>query len=63
MAATAAIHYLCANPAHETGEGRPDVDRLTIHDGKWAYCPRDARASAHEWTETGGVRLEELVRP
>jgi hypothetical protein len=51
------IQWYCASPAHR---GKPDdvADRLTIHDGEWAFCPLDSRADEHDWRRTGGLELE-----
>ena len=53
------VHYRCVNPEHQEPPGSKS-DTLTIHEGKWAYCPRDIRAKAHDWQETGGMTLTEL---
>jgi hypothetical protein len=45
--------------AHQEFSGH-ESDTLTIHEGKWAYCPHDVRAQGHEWTETGGQTLAEV---
>ncbi|MDE3112023.1 MAG: hypothetical protein KGN00_11545 [Chloroflexota bacterium] len=52
------VAYECTAPAHQVGEGGPD--KLTIHDGQWAFCPFDAKAGGHEWRPTGGVPLAML---
>lgn len=54
----ALIHYRCSNPKHQQLSNNKS-DTLTIHEGKWAYCPHDIRVKGHEWTETGGVPLEQ----
>jgi hypothetical protein len=57
----ALIHYCCTNPEHASQ--RPDglIDKLTLHDGKWAYCPRNTHLRGHRWTPTGGAPLETIV--
>jgi hypothetical protein len=40
------------------GEGGPD--KLTVHEGKWAFCPYDAKATGHQWMATGGLPLSML---
>jgi hypothetical protein len=55
----ALIHYRGATAKHQQPRGA-DSDTLTIHEGKWAYCPYDIRAKGHEWTETGGQTLAQL---
>ena len=52
------IAYECKAPSHLVGEGGPD--RLTVHQGKWAFCPHDAKAAGHEWMATGGLPLSML---
>lgn len=52
------VAYQCASLAHREAEGGPD--KLTVHDGQWAFCPYDARADGHEWTPTGGLTLPML---
>ena len=51
------IQWYCSSAAHR---GAPDdvTDKLTIHDGEWAFCPLDARADEHDWRPTGGLELE-----
>ena len=55
----ALVYYRCTNPKHQQGSGDKS-DTLTIHEGKWAYCPHDIRAKDHQWTETGGLPLEDV---
>lgn len=55
------IHWRCDAAGHQQPDGRT-VDTLTVHDGKWAYCPRDVAADDHAWTATGGVQIELLRR-
>jgi hypothetical protein len=55
------IHYRCVAPKHQTAPGSQS-DTLTIHEGKWAYCPHDIRAKGHEWSDTGGVTLTDVRR-
>lgn len=54
----ALIHYRCSNLKHQQPSGNTS-DTLTINEGKWAYCPHDIREKGHEWSETGGVSLEQ----
>jgi len=53
------VAYACSSPSHQVGDGG-GPDKLTVHDGKWAYCLYDARADGHEWTPTGGVTFTML---
>ena len=55
------IHWRCDAAGHQQAEGRT-ADTLTVHDGQWAYCPRDVAADDHAWTATGGVQIELLRR-
>ena len=51
------IQWYCASAAHR---GTPDdaADKLTVHEGEWAFCPLDVRATEHDWRKTGGLELE-----
>ncbi|HET8568118.1 MAG TPA: hypothetical protein VFM93_03915 [Candidatus Limnocylindria bacterium] len=48
--------------AHQQGVTGRAADTLTIHAGKWAYCPMDVKGSGHKWEDTGGVPIETLRR-
>lgn len=50
-----AIAFTCVAPAHQAGEGGPD--KLTVHEGQWAFCFFDARAEGHEWSPGTGLTL------
>jgi hypothetical protein len=52
------IAFTCVAPAHQAGEGGPD--KLTVHDGKWAFCFFDARADGHQWGSSGGLTVTML---
>lgn len=54
----ARIAYHCVAAAHHGGVGGPD--RLTIHEGKWAYCAFDALSDGHEWRSDPGLTLSML---
>ena len=54
------IEYECVAPTHRPSLSR--VDKLTIHGGRWAFCPFDARADGHEWQATGGADFDTLLR-
>lgn len=54
----ALVAFTCAAPAHRDAEAGPD--KLTVHDGKWAYCAYDARADGHEWKPNDGLTLSML---
>jgi hypothetical protein len=54
------IAFDCEAPAH-----RPDLshpDKLTIHEGHWAFCRFSARADGHVWRATGGEDVVSLMR-
>jgi hypothetical protein len=53
------IAYQCIAAAHQPSLLHPD--KLTIHNSHWAFCPFDARATDHEWTDTGGIEFEKLM--
>ncbi|HKY50306.1 MAG TPA: hypothetical protein VJP45_03535 [Candidatus Limnocylindria bacterium] len=53
------IAYECVAPEHQPSLLHPD--KLTIHDGHWAFCAFDARAEGHRWSETGGEQMEVLL--
>lgn len=54
------IAYECTASGHEP---TPDhADKLTIHQGVWAYCAFNALATGHEWRNTGGIDLDTLLR-
>ena len=53
------IEYECVSSEHQPSLLHPD--KLTIHDGRWAFCAFDARAADHVWNPTGGEQLEVLM--
>ena len=56
------IHWRCDAAGHQQAPNGRTADTLTVHDGQWAYCPRDVAASGHVWTATNGVLIEMLRR-
>lgn len=56
--ADALIQFVCVDQDHAVPDG---LDQLTIHDGKWAFCPRGKLGAGHEWEPTGGVKLGDLA--
>jgi hypothetical protein len=54
------IAYECVAPEHQPTLLHPD--KLTVHEGAWAFCAFDARAKGHRWRETGGIDLDSLTR-
>ena len=59
---TALIYFRCAVPSHQNGVAGRTADTLTIHEGKWSYCPFDIGVGGHDWQDTGGMRIEMLRR-
>ena len=55
------IHFRCTAPTHQQGADRT-ADTLTVHEGRWSYCPKDVREKDHVWAPTGGVQIELLRR-
>jgi hypothetical protein len=53
------ITYECVADDHQPDHAHPD--KLTIHDGHWAFCAFDARATGHKWVDIGGEQLEMLM--
>jgi hypothetical protein len=49
------VDYVCTRVEHQGSEPN---DALTMHEDRWAYCPRGAR-EYHAWQATGGISLEE----
>ncbi len=58
---SAQVAFVCSAPAHRSQAG--SVDKLTVHEGQWAFCPYDAKAQGHQWDATGGRPLFELEDP
>ena len=54
------VEFECVAKKHAPTIERPD--KLTIHEGKWAFCPFDALADGHDWRETGGTDVDTLLR-
>jgi hypothetical protein len=48
--------------AHLALRSRHGNGGLTIHEAAWAYCDGADADDGHEWSPTGGVALESLVR-
>ncbi len=56
----ALIQFRCIADDHQEPGSKSDT--LTVHEGKWAFCPRDIRAKGHRWEATGGVTLTDVRR-
>lgn len=53
------ISFECVAEGHTANARHPD--KLTIHEERWAFCPFNARATGHQWRETGGQDLDLLM--
>ena len=63
MATRSIVHWECQALEHRALLSRHGNGGLTIHEGGWAYCDgAGADEGGHQWTPTGGVPLESLVR-
>ena len=56
----ALIQFRCVNERHQEPKAPGPSDLLTVHEGKWAYCPYDIRATGHVWKETGGLSVTDV---
>ena len=54
------IKYECVANAHRpTSNG---ADKLTIHEGAWAFCAFDALSDGHIWKHNEGEAFDTLLR-
>ena len=58
----ALIEFFCMKTEHRAAQNGTISDHLTVADGQWAYCARDARLEDHVWESTGGISLSEVER-
>jgi hypothetical protein len=58
----ALIAFFCMKAEHRAAHNGSISDHLTVTDGLWAYCARDARLVDHEWEPTGGISVHEVER-
>jgi len=56
------VHWECQSAAHRVLRSRHGNGGLTIYEAAWAYCDGAGADDAHQWSSTGGVALESLVR-
>ena len=56
----ARIAYVCEAKRHVASSDHPD--KLTIHEGQWAFCQFSARADHHEWHASSDDDLIALMR-
>ena len=57
---TKLIAYECTAADHRADAEH--ADKLTIHEGHWAFCPLSVTAKDHVWSETGGADVNELMQ-
>ena len=62
MGKEALVAFFCMKPEHGVAHNGGVSDHLTISEGAWAYCARDARLEDHAWEPTGGLSLSEVER-
>ena len=62
MATRDIVHWECRSSEHRALHSRHGNGGLTIHEAAWAYCDGAGADDSHEWSPTGGVALESLVR-
>ena len=58
----ALIGFFCMKPEHRAAQNGSIADHLTVTDGVWAYCARDARLADHVWEPTGGISVSGVER-
>lgn len=54
------IEYVCVAKDHQPTDGR--LDKLTVNDGAWAFCPFDTKADGHVWERVDAADVEHVVR-
>ena len=63
MGKEAPILFFCVKPEHRVAaQNGSTSDHLTVTDGSWAFCARDARLVDHVWEPTGGISVSEVER-
>jgi hypothetical protein len=61
---SALFWYVCRSGAHQDSHA-PQFDKsspanpITIHDGRWSYCPSGA-ATSHAWEPVRGYTIDEV---
>jgi hypothetical protein len=56
------IEFVCVAAHHQSRpRSGPYVSPLTIHDGKWAYCPASL-VTDHEWHAIAAAAIEDVRR-
>ena len=57
---TGTVSYICTATEH-LPRAAPNGTGLTVHRGKWAFCPAGAPAG-HVWSPVKDASLDELTR-
>jgi len=57
------IHFECRSTTHLATRSRAGVGGIVMHHGTFGYCDGFASDNEHRWVPTGGVFLEQLIRP
>jgi hypothetical protein len=57
---TGTVGFICTATAHPARSSVSGTG-LTVHDGKWAFCPGNG-LTGHAWSAVDGVSLDELTR-
>jgi hypothetical protein len=61
---SASVDFVCIATKHAAAvkaKGGTPVSPITIHEGRWAYCPTGLTTD-HEWRAIEPTSLEELMR-
>jgi hypothetical protein len=58
----ALIAFFCMRPDHRAAQSGTTSDHLTVTEGLWAYCAKDARLADHVWEPTGGISMSDVER-
>ena len=57
---TGTVGFICTATGHPA-RSAPDGTGLTVHAGKWAFCPAGETAG-HRWSPISDASLDELTR-
>lgn len=52
------IKWWCVREQHRAA-GRSDAPQITVHEGRWAYCPATFTRSRRQWRETAELTAGE----
>jgi hypothetical protein len=53
-----AVDFVCTRAEHRTRAST--FGTLTVHDGKWAYCPAEGITEEHQWSPVYGAVMARL---